>query len=76
MARPNMAFINAFVKGIVDETKATSTRGRLSGRRDSCAGCRGARALIKPLPKFPAVEREYRRDRCDTVRRSISRGET
>ena len=56
---PDIAFINAFVKGMVDETKATFHAGTPERAARFMRRLRGARALIKPLPSFPAVEREY-----------------
>ena len=56
---PNMAFINAFVKGIVDETKATFDPANPERTARFLRRLRGARALIKPIAKFPVVEREY-----------------
>jgi hypothetical protein len=56
---PNIAFINAFIKAIVDETKATFDPGTPERAARFFRRLRGARALLKPLPSFPAVDHEY-----------------
>jgi hypothetical protein len=56
---PNMAFINAFVKGIVDETKATFDASNPERTARFLRRLRGARAQLKRLPTFPVVDHEY-----------------
>jgi hypothetical protein len=56
---PSIAFINSFIKAIVDETKATFDPGTPERAARFFRRLRGARALLKPLPSFPAVDHEY-----------------
>jgi hypothetical protein len=56
---PNLAFINDFVKGIVEQTKATFDPQNPERLARFSRRLRGARAEIKPLAPFPAVAVEY-----------------
>jgi hypothetical protein len=56
---PDMAFINAFVEGIVNETKATFDPARPERAARFLRRLRGARQQLTTLPDFPVVEHEY-----------------
>lgn len=56
---PNLGFINAFVKGIVDETKATFDPENADRLARFVRRLRGARAQLVALPPFPAVEQTF-----------------
>jgi hypothetical protein len=56
---PNLGFINNFVKGIVDETKATFDPKNPERLARFTRRLRGARAQLKELAAFPSVEKEY-----------------
>ncbi len=56
---PNLGFINAFVKGIVTETKATFDPANPERLTRFVRRLRGARAQLVALPPFPAVEHSF-----------------